>query len=433
MKQKHLLIASFLCLLMLGSAMTYSILRDEDSYLGYTGLGDSIELTDDDRKLYFSYYLDGSESIYRANSDGSNVEKLTNAVGYRHRRPALSPDGEKLLYVSENEDSIQSLYVANADGTKEKKITDNDIQVQEAVFSQENTIYYVAMPAEAVHKAEGETQEGFDLHVVDLDGKNEKKLTDEDHFTMKHLSISEDGSQIYYTLFNGNSDQVYSYHVKKESESLVNWDVDGHSFNDWNYNEDANAIVYTDVSEQSKESSLFKYELFYTDLGDDQTKQLTNLQSSIVSPEFFHQSNQIAFLEYTNWASDPAEYTVKSVDPETKKIREIKLDLPESNNNHWFRKTLSVVTSSTAIAVLYTLLLGFLTLYYQKKSGKRYRVGIISLILTGLIFLSSILIATMSNPWAGIAIGMIAFGMLPCSIIALVIGFIAGKLAKRTD
>ena len=60
------------------------------------------------------------------------------------------------------------------------------------VFSRDNSIYYIGMPAEAVHKAEGETQEGYDLHVVDLDGKNEKMLTDEDHFTMKQLSISDD-------------------------------------------------------------------------------------------------------------------------------------------------------------------------------------------------------------------------------------------------
>ena len=51
------------------------------------------------------------------------------------------------------------------------------------------------------------------------------------------------------------------------------------------------------------DSSLYKYELFYTDLEENRTEQLTELQSSIVSPEFFHQSDQIAFLEYTNWAS----------------------------------------------------------------------------------------------------------------------------------
>ena len=109
-------------------------------------------------------------------------------------------------------------------------------------------------------------------------------------------------------------------------------------------------------------------------------------------------------------------------------VSEIELDLPESNNNHWFRKTLNVVTSSTAIAVLYTIVLGLLTIYYQKKSGKRYRVGVISLILTGLVFLSSFLVAAIFNPWAGIALGIIAFGMLPCSIIALVIGFQLGNM-----
>ena len=66
---------------MLASAITYNILREEDSYLGYSGLGDSIQVTEDDRKLYFSYYLDGSESIYSAKVDGSAVEKITNPDG----------------------------------------------------------------------------------------------------------------------------------------------------------------------------------------------------------------------------------------------------------------------------------------------------------------------------------------------------------------
>ncbi|MCA0173962.1 DUF5050 domain-containing protein [Bacillus sp. RAR_GA_16] len=433
MKQKNYLYASLVCFVLLAGAITYNILHNEDAYLGYTGLGDSIELTDDDSQVYFSYYQDGEESIYRANSNGDAVKQITQPDDERHRKPVLSPDGKNLLYLSENEDRIQSLYIADLNGEHQKKLTDDTVHVAEAVFS-DDQIYYVGMPAEAVGKAEGETKEGFDLHSVGLDGENDQKLTDEDHFTMNHLASSDDGSAIYYTLFNGNDDKIYAYNVENGKETRADWvPSEVGAVYDWNYDEAKSAFAFTNVSDESENSSLFKYELYYRDLNEGETKQLTTLESSVVSPEFFHQSNKIAFLEYTNWANHPEEYVLKTVDVASKEVKEVSMDLPGSTNSQWVRKTLNVVTSSIAIAVYYTVLLSLLTIYYYKKSGKRYRTGLVSILLAVAVFLSSILVAMLSDPWAGIALGILAVGMLPSSVIALLVGLIIGRLEKTTQ
>ncbi len=430
MKQKTVLYASLICLVLLAASVAYNFLNEEDPYLGYTGLGDSVKLSEDDRKFYFSYYQDGKESIHRANTDGSEVEQLTHPDEERHRKPAISPNGEKLLYLSENSDRIQSLYIADLNGENPKKLTDDTIHVEEAVFS-ENEIYFVGMPAEAVGKAEGETKEGFDLHSVDLDGENERKLTDQDHFTMHHLAVSTDGSELYYTLFNGNSDKIYAYHVEDERESRADWvPTEVGSLYDWDYDEEKQAFTYTDVSEES-DSSLFKYELYYRDLNGDKTKQLTSLESSVVSPDFFHQSDKIAFLEYTNWSGHPEKYQLKTVDIDTKEMNIITMDLPESTNGKWLRESLNIFTSSTAIAILYTVLLCLITLYSYNKSGKQYRTGLISLLLAVAVFISSFIFGMVTNPWVGIAVSILAIGMVPSSLIALIVGFLVGKFAKK--
>ncbi|WP_166000568.1 DUF5050 domain-containing protein [Bacillus sp. Cs-700] len=431
MKQKTVLYASLICLVLLAASIAYNFLNEEDPYLGYTGLGDSVNLSEDDRKFYFSYYQDGKESIYRANTDGGEVEQLTHPDEERHRKPAISPTGEKLLYLSENSDRIQSLYIADLNGENPKKLTDDTIHVEEAVFS-ENEIYFVGMPSEAVGKAEGETKEGFDLHSVDLDGENERKLTDQDHFTMNHLAISTDRSELYYTLFNGNSDKIYAYHVEDERESRADWvPAEVGSLYDWDYDEGKQAFTYTDVSKESESSSLFKYELYYRDLNGDKTKQLTSLESSVVSPDFFHQSDKIAFLEYTNWSGHPEKYQLKTVDIDTKEMNIITMDLPESTNGKWLRESLNIFTSSTAIAILYTVLLCLITLYSYKKSGKQYRTGLISLLLAVAVFISSFIFGILSNPWVGIAISIVAIGMVPSSLLALLVGFLIGKFAKK--
>ncbi|MFP3338778.1 hypothetical protein R0J91_12405, partial [Micrococcus sp. SIMBA_131] len=91
MKQKSVLYASLICLVLLAASIAFNFLNEEDPYFGFTGLGDSVKVSEDDRKFYFSYYQDGKESIYRANIDGSEVEQLTHPNEERHRKPALSP------------------------------------------------------------------------------------------------------------------------------------------------------------------------------------------------------------------------------------------------------------------------------------------------------------------------------------------------------
>lgn len=209
---KRLLPVIIAVALIMFASISYLLLSDRDSYKYFSGLGSAPTISKDDQRLVFSYYQNGIESIYTADLEGRNVHKVTHPNQERHRNPEISPDGSKLLYLSQNKDRSQSLFITNLDGSNQKELSDPAQHVSDAIFSKDGkTIYYVSMPAEDVHKSEGDTQEGHDLFTIDLDGTNMSQLTDKDHFTMESLSLSGDGSEIQFKDYT----ELYVYNLKE--------------------------------------------------------------------------------------------------------------------------------------------------------------------------------------------------------------------------
>lgn len=123
---------------------------------------------------------------------------------------------------------------------------------------------------------------------------------------MENLALSQDGKTIYYTLFEMNREVITAFSLEEGSEK----DAPGSNKLPEEsyyiiYSPDESKLAYTTISEESFDSSLFKYELFLLDIESGKSKRLTNLESSVVSPKFFMSENKIAFLENTNWPLDP--------------------------------------------------------------------------------------------------------------------------------
>ena len=158
-----LIITIGLIFVLLAGASIYAVLRDDDPYRSFTGLGESISVSPDDSKIAFSYYLDGEESIYIANPNGTHSKKITNPNNHRDRHPKYSPDSKQLVYLSKGPEGVQTLQVINEDGSKGRQLTDSEIHVTEAIFSKEGkSIFFVAMKAEDFNTG-GESTGGFDL------------------------------------------------------------------------------------------------------------------------------------------------------------------------------------------------------------------------------------------------------------------------------
>ncbi len=431
-RQQTLLIMCALTVLLFIGTIIYGVTRDNDPYKYFTGLGSKIAVSPNDEKVAFSYFVDGKEAIYSANVDGTNVKRLTESSEERYHAPYYSYDGAKLLYLAENAEGIQTLYVANSDGSNRKQMTKKDRHVTEAVFSStNNTIYYVGIPAEDFKKAEGETKEGFDLFSIESDGGKEKQLTDKNHFTMSALSVSPDGQQVFYGIFHEGKEQIYSFSledgIERESEISKKLPGDMSTYSS-RLSMDGSRMAFTTVSEESKKSSLFEYDLFLADMKTGETKRLTDLNASVASPAFFHHENKIAFLENVNWASKPEQFRLRSVNIDTKELAIIHVDVPHSENSHQLIKIVDRIVSGTTLGVLYTILLGLLTMYFH--SGKIYLPAKISLGIAGFTFLASIVTVGVFSPWYGIGIGMLAANLFVCTLVVFIFAFILKRVKK---
>ncbi|RUL54036.1 PD40 domain-containing protein [Lysinibacillus antri] len=437
MKKKRILISLIsVTFLLLAASIVLSILRDDDPYRYFTGMGSSFDLSPNEEYYVFSYFVDGKEDIYRSTSEGTDVEKLTESASENFHSPRYSKDGTKILYLAENAEGINSLLVASQNGTGQEILTNATTHVSEAVFSNTGEeIYFFGTAAEDFKKAEGETTEGFDLFVVDIVSKEIKQLTNQDHFTMNYLSVSPDGKEIYYSLFDGNREVVTAFSLEDGSEKEAPGSTllpdDTYSFR---YSPDGKRIAYTSISKESLDSSLFKYELFLLDLENGQSKRLTNLDSSVVSPEFFKDQTQIAFLENSNWPQDPAEHTLKVIDLETEKIQSIELELPHGKSSHLLSKSIDIFANGSTVAILYVILLGLISTYLSfYHSRRRYYPSIASVLLTVLVFISSFIVAMVVDPWYGIALGMLAAALFGCTLIIFGYTFALTFFLKRRN
>ncbi|KOS68946.1 hypothetical protein AEA09_10575 [Lysinibacillus contaminans] len=435
-KKRRLLISFIVATaFLLVSTITYALLRDDDPYKYYTGIGEEFEISPDDQHFLFPYYVDGKEGIYRANRDGTDVRQLTSSETERHHAPKYSHDGTKILYLSKNSDRVNSLYVANQDGSQQKQITSNNVHVSEAVFSSTGeTIYYIGESSGNLKKSEGEMTEGSYLYSININGENRKQLTAKDYFYMNSLSISADGKALYYSLFDGHKDKINSFSLENgdEKEAAFSEVLPNDSYN-YRLSPNEEKLAYTAVSEESQDSSLFEYELFLIDIDERQPKRLTDLNSSVVSPRFLHHENQIAFLQYTNWPDDPAKNDLYVLDLETSDLQPIELSISPRVSSNWLIKGVNQLVNGITIAVLYIIMIGLLITYLQQYHSKRksYVPAIASLLLTVLVFISTIMVVVMVDPWIGIGLGMVALALLGCTVIVFGYALVLNLVVKK--
>ncbi|WLR57429.1 hypothetical protein LC048_11570 [Mesobacillus subterraneus] len=418
-------IIAFVTLLLI-SSISYMLLADRDAYKYYTGLGSGLAISEDDQLIAFSYFNNGQAAIYTASQDGGDVKRVSNPEQVYHSNPQFSPDGSKILYLSQDNNQIQSLYIANVDGANPNKISDPSQHISGAVFSDDNeTIFFASMPAEEFKKTEGETKEGYDLFSVKMDGSQMEQLTDRDFYTVDSLIFSREKREIFFqdyediNAFDLEDERVYTADFSSKMPA---------EFFHLSLSPKLNALAYTTITDESKNKSLFEYDLFLKDLQNGEAKRLTDLNSSIVSPVFFNDKNEILFLEYLNWPQEPEEYKLRTVDIGTKKLKDIRLEMPDLESSNFVMKAIDYSVNSWTVGLLYTVLLMLITVYV--KHEKVFLPSIISLVFGLLTIAASLVVAATVDPWAGIGVGMLAAGLLVCTLVLFIFAFVIKLLRK---
>ncbi len=122
--------------------------------------------------------------IYVADANGKNPKKLTDTPGY-DAEATVSPDGKHIIFTSDRSGDIE-LYVMDADGKNVRQLTNTPGYDGGAFFSHDGKkIVWRASRPEGKELAEYQAllkehlirPSRLDIYVMDLDGKNVQRLT----------------------------------------------------------------------------------------------------------------------------------------------------------------------------------------------------------------------------------------------------------------
>ena len=162
-------------------------------------------------RIVFTSTRDGDLNIYSMNLDGSDVLQLTNEPGY-DGGPFFSPDGTKIVYRARYPESEEELadyqalladglvrpgvldiYVMDADGSNRVRLTDNGAANFAPFFhpSGEKVIFASNM------NEDDPRSRNFDLFLVNLDGTGLEQVTFSDEFESFPM-FSPDGRHLVF-------------------------------------------------------------------------------------------------------------------------------------------------------------------------------------------------------------------------------------------
>ena len=150
----------------------------------------------DGRRIAFESGPDGSLSIFTIGIDGDHLTRLTDGA-YNDEGPVWSPDGRRIAFYSNRHAERESrpvslqVYVMNADGSDQRRLTDESSALDYAVtWSPDGTrLAFQSRPEidPGVHS----------LYVIRLDGSGRTRVTD-GRFDDRSPAWSPDGSSILF-------------------------------------------------------------------------------------------------------------------------------------------------------------------------------------------------------------------------------------------
>ena len=185
----------------------------------------SVEFSPDGRRIaYVLTRADLTRSAYDSDvwlvdADGRNNMQLTRGAR-SDSAPEWSPDGKKLAFLSDR-DGTTAIFVIDLGGGEARKLTDDKASVRAYEWSPDGrSIAFVRLDERSAEEERrsaarddarvvGENRRHAHLHVVDVESKATRRLTEGD-FTVWSLSWSPDGKTIAFDRGPGSGlDEMY--------------------------------------------------------------------------------------------------------------------------------------------------------------------------------------------------------------------------------
>ncbi len=152
----------------------------------------------DGKSIVFTSFRDGDAEIYVMDADGKNPRRITHAKGY-DGGPFFSPDGKRLIYRSDRKgNDLLQVYINNAEGTAERPLTANEFVNWGPSFHPDNrhVIYATSRHGHA----------NYELYWMDVDTGAEERITFREGFDGLPV-FSPDGKRLMWTSSGRTADK----------------------------------------------------------------------------------------------------------------------------------------------------------------------------------------------------------------------------------
>ncbi|MBC7334136.1 MAG: PD40 domain-containing protein [Actinobacteria bacterium] len=157
----------------------------------------------DGKFIYFEGYIDGSWEIFRINSDGSNMKQLTFNPNADDWHPCGHPYEYKIIYESGTPGN-EDLYIMDHDGKNIKRISDEKMRKRVPAISIDGKVIVFS--------------DNDSLYTMDINGENIKKISGSLK-NCRHSDISPDNK---YVTFEANIDnQMGIFIVNLDGSNLT--------------------------------------------------------------------------------------------------------------------------------------------------------------------------------------------------------------------
>jgi Tol biopolymer transport system component len=247
----------------------------------------------------------GNPDILTMDADGSGISNVTNSIRATDARPDWSPDGAKIAFarVQGNQgDPNREIYVINADGTHLTRLTNNTAHDTRPAWSPDGTeIVFVSDRDDPNPIPCTVTGCVFDIYVMNADGSNVRRLTDDPH-NDDMPRFSPDGGTIVFSSDRTGSRAIYTMNadgtnvVQLSSDSLVAGDPD------WSPTGDK--IVF----ENNFCSSCDVSDIFVMDPNGENVSRLTQNLGNNLQPRWSPDGRYIVF-----WHQDPPGFDIGDI------------------------------------------------------------------------------------------------------------------------
>jgi TolB protein len=188
-----------------------------------TGYNAEATVSPDGKRIIFTSTMDGDLELYTMKTDGSDLKRLTNRVGY-DGGAYFSPDNKKIVWrasVLENEDAVydykqllkrnlvrpskMEIWVANADGSNAVQVTHNKKANFAPFFTPDGkSILFASNLDDPKGRA-------FEIYKINLDGTNQERVTYGGQFDSFPM-FSPDGKKLLWASnrnATGNSTNIF--------------------------------------------------------------------------------------------------------------------------------------------------------------------------------------------------------------------------------